>query len=505
MTEEKRFALTKEQILMTGGTLLASGVLDVATHFDGLALFAGAAGVFLAYRHGNDVLDHFIPGRHNMQAVEATAHFVDAVASQSGEYPDQSIPAKLKRLVGMKLSQKADAQSQQEQENVIQEYDEMEELQPLLKRSAGMFTFSQVLRGFQPSLAQIYLATLEDGSTAYSPAKGLCHVALAGSTGNGKSSIIRLLMAQLCKAGACVVLLNPHYTRYDLDAQEDWTPYEPYLEYSPMECRKYEVIESILERAATVILPKRLDAYAESRPIGKPYFLVLDELPAIMAHIKDAPEYLAAILREGRKVGIFVICASQDFLVKTLKLDGGAMRDCYRTAFYVGGDSTTARVLLDLTGAIDESELGQGVVKLRCKQTKQAVTARVPYVDNNSLYRLLGPSTYKASTRYTDREESLLEPITDALEEIPETPRYHARTSAYDAHKQRIATRKPAAYATTREPAKVQVVEKTELDLALEAWDAGNTTVDALANAIPGKTQWTVRPLYAQVKKLRGK
>ena len=42
------------------------------------------------------------------------------------------------------------------------------------------------------------------------------------------------LTSQLCKAGAQVLLLNPHYTRYDLDRQEDWTPFEPYLVSDPM-------------------------------------------------------------------------------------------------------------------------------------------------------------------------------------------------------------------------------------------------------------------------------
>ncbi len=87
-----------------------------------------------------------------------------------------------------------------------------------------------------------------------------------GATDGGKSSIMRLLMAQLCKASAQVLLLNPHFTRYDIKKNEDWTPFEPYLLYDPMECRKYEVIEHYLRYTAETLLPNRLDKYANSPP-----------------------------------------------------------------------------------------------------------------------------------------------------------------------------------------------------------------------------------------------
>ena len=47
------------------------------------------------------------------------------------------------------------------------------------------------------------------------------------------------------------------------------------------------------------------------------------------------------------------------------------------------------------------------------------------------------------------------------------------------------------------------VSEEGELERALRAYDEGHTTIDALAVAL-GKTPWTVRLLYQQVKKLRG-
>jgi transposase-like protein len=285
--------------------------------------------------------------------------------------------------------------------------------------SSSLFAFSQVLTRFTPSLDRLFLAVLPDDTPVFCAASDLCHVALAGATDGGKSSILRLLLSQLCHAGASVLLLNPHYTRYDLQADppEDWTPFERYLVSNPMECRKYDVIEFYLKQIAEDLLPKRLEQYAHSKPLGKPYFLAIEELPAIVAQIKQAPEYLAKILREGRKVGIFLVTVAQDFLVSTIAPGGGgAVRDCYRTAYYVGGDGTTAKVLLDVpVRVLPESELGRGTVLLRSSRValvKQARLARVPYVDNQALYRLLGPSTYVSAMPTWERvDEMVLEHV----------------------------------------------------------------------------------------------
>lgn len=263
----------------------------------------------------------------------------------------------------------------------------------------GPCLFSDVLSNFTPSMERIFLGYLPGKQPVFVAAADLCHVALAGATGGGKTSLIRLLSSQLCAAGADVIFLNPHYTPYDIRAKEDWTPFEPYLKFPP--CREYVQIEAILRNAATQVLPKRLARYNHSREWGGPYFIVLDELPAIQAHIPGAHEYIAAILREGRKVDLYLIVASQDFLVSTIapKGGGGAVRECYRTAFYVGGDAQTARILLDVQGNADDGALGKGVVKLRSgKVVSQASYSRVPYVDNQALYRLLGPSTYVPAT-----------------------------------------------------------------------------------------------------------
>jgi hypothetical protein len=284
-----------------------------------------------------------------------------------------------------------------------------EELAAPKQNRTSMFLLSEVLGAFRPSLDKIYIGTLATGEMVFCRAKDLCHVALAGATRGGKSSLMRMLLAQLCSAGARVLILNPHYSRFIRDGQEDWTPFDPYLIHDPMECRKYEVIEHYLRLVAEDLLPKRLDKFAHSLAVGEPYFLALDELPSIVRKIKNAPEYLEVILREGAKVGIFLITAAQDFLVKTISPSGsgGAVRECYRSVYYVGGDATTAKILLDMPASqIPEEHMGRGTVMLRnwivCKKSS---VASVPYVDNDALYKLLGPSTYVSGANQARPDE----------------------------------------------------------------------------------------------------
>lgn len=260
----------------------------------------------------------------------------------------------------------------------------------------GACTFSDVLRDFTPSAKQIYLAELAGSKLIAPGVTDLCHVANAGATGGGKSVGIRLIAAQLCYVGVRVVILNPHYTSYDMKSGEDWTPIENKLYKPPV--RDFPGIKNWLKWAAEVELRRRLDRFAASQSWGVPLFIVVDELPSITKHIPDAMGWMADILREGRKVDLFLVTAAQDMLCKTLGNSGGAIRDCFRTAIYVGGDATTARVLLDVKGTVDDGGLGKGVVMLRSSQCKQAALARVPYVDNEALYHLLGPSTFDHST-----------------------------------------------------------------------------------------------------------
>ena len=251
-----------------------------------------------------------------------------------------------------------------------------------------------IARDFQPSKDAILLALGDGGERITAPVSALCHVALCGATGQGKSNLLRLLLPQLQTIGARVVLADPHYADIDPENGDDWRAICQRLHMPP--AVKPRDIDAMLDYMLAE-LDRRLELRNKGEKVGAPLFLAYDELPVIVDTVKDAPERLGRILREGRKVQILTVGASQEFLVKTIGGSSGA-RDQYRTAYYVGGDRTSASALLDLPArTIDDGPLGHGVALLRSKATPAARLVRVPLASNQGIAMLLG-SVYQVAT-----------------------------------------------------------------------------------------------------------
>lgn len=287
---------------------------------------------------------------------------------------------------------------------------------------------------FKPTSEKILLAIGPGGKLITTPVKYLCHVALAGATGGGKSNAMRLLIPQLQAVGARVALADPHYTSYDVESGDDWRAIEARLTLRP--AVKASDIEDLLKWLALDELPRRLEMRREQKPVGQPFFLAIDELPAIVADVPGAQDYMGRLLREGRKVQLLLLTAAQDWLVKTVG-GTGAVRDNFRTAVYVGGDPTTARVLLDIQGKVDDGQLGAGLAMLRSRATPTAQTVRLPLASNASIEQLLSlPATTGAATNYYPAADSGSEAVvtTEATEYSP----LPADSKATDARSERV-------------------------------------------------------------------
>lgn len=398
------------------------------------------------------------------------------------------------------------------------------------QRKSNIFRFSELLAsGFVPTVNKIFVGRRKDnGQDIFVAAKDLCHIAFAGKTGGGKGSLMRLIMTQLCYVGCKVLLLNPHYMRWVVadngpEFDEDWTPFEgmhqrtgkPYLQQSPIDCADFPPIAQYLEWAVQTLLQERKAAGREGGVRFKPYFIVLDEWPSIVDEIKGAPAQLAKLLREGRKYGIFVIIASQDFQVKTIGMDGGSVRKCLLTVFYTGGDKTTGKELLNMQEKdLAENEIGKGVVYLRCVGTQnQPVLVQVPFVDNEAVYKLLGPSTFKKAAQVhaprqerqqvdvapTIRDEQyvtlddLLTLINRMPDVDPEDRRYTGdlqpvlRSPSYE---QTGSLRMDQVATLAQQPRRSSSALSPLLQAALDAYRQGNTTCRDLALAVGvGKTK----------------
>jgi hypothetical protein len=259
----------------------------------------------------------------------------------------------------------------------------------------GPFVFSDLLRGnWRPSLKSIYLAEDDTGESIVCTIEDLPHIALAGATRQGKTSILRQIMAQVCYCRCDAMLIDPHYTPYDHERDEDWRPFKPYLKHIAFE---YDDIEATINHLANVELRKRIELRRKGRPYGKTLAVFIDEYPAIIAEKPGLQDSIGRLLREGAKFGIILCIASQDFQVKTTSnKTGGGVRENYKTCAYVGGDAKSTSVLLDMSESDinkleNEIKLGKGSILLRNAEVcKQAIHATTPYMDNNSLYILLG-------------------------------------------------------------------------------------------------------------------
>lgn len=240
---------------------------------------------------------------------------------------------------------------------------------------------------FTPSRNAVLLGLGAGGEHITVPAAGLCHVALVGATGGGKSNLLRLLLPQVQAIGGQVVLADPHHAPIDPESGDDWRAIVQRLHMSP--AVSAHEIDQLLGYLVDELDRRRARRHDGQR-VGAPMFLALDELPVLADSVPNSVDRIGRLLREGRKFGIFSIGASQSMLVKVVGGDSSA-REAYRTAFYVGGDLRSASVLLDMPQrTIDESALTTGMALLRSKATSPAQLVRVPYASNAGIQRLLG-------------------------------------------------------------------------------------------------------------------
>lgn len=239
--------------------------------------------------------------------------------------------------------------------------------------------------GYRAHRAAILLALGTGGTPVTVPLSSLCHVALVGATGGGKSNALRLLLPQLLAVGARVSLCDPHYTALDADNGDDWRPIAARLAGAPAVAARD--IDAEIDRLCTE-LHQRLAIRRDGGTVGAPWFLAVDELPVIADTVPDAMPRLTSLLREGRKVGLYVLGASQSMLVKALGGDSSA-RDAYRTCIYSGGDTRSASALLDIPQRdIPEGALGPGVAMVRAAGVAAQVV-RIPYASNAYLHQVL--------------------------------------------------------------------------------------------------------------------
>lgn len=244
---------------------------------------------------------------------------------------------------------------------------------------------------FQPTPDAILLGLGPGGELLTVPAgDALCHIAFAGPTGVGKTNLMRLLLTQLIAAGLEVTLCDPHFAPVHPRTGEDWQAIAAGTVPGRAITDRAEIVTLITGLGAE--LDRRLAAWHAGRDPGPARFYAVEELPLLAQEDRAFMERLGRILREGRKLGLFVITAMQDALISTIGGSSG-LRSQFQTVYFGGNpgtDPTTARALLG--SAKLPPAPGKGIVWLRSAATGgDPRLVRVPLVENGDIAWLLGP------------------------------------------------------------------------------------------------------------------
>lgn len=231
----------------------------------------------------------------------------------------------------------------------------------------------------------------------------LCHVSFLGSTGGGKTNLMRVILPQLLARGAKAALIDPHYADFDPETGENWRAIRSRLFIEP--AYKAGEMKNTLAYF-TRELSHRLERRRSGQHIGPALFLAFDELPVITKMVPTAQEAFGSILREGRKVGIYMLGATQSMLVKDVG-SSSAIRDQFRTVCYLGGDRKSASSLLDLPEReIDDSVLGKGIALVRAAG-QPAQLVRIPLASNEVIEHLLLTPTSAPLSYQGDKKRPL--------------------------------------------------------------------------------------------------
>jgi hypothetical protein len=154
------------------------------------------------------------------------------------------------------------------------------------------------------------------------------HVLIAGPSDAGKSTAMRALLA----GRRNVVALDPHYT----DA-EGWGAAVRVIGAG----RDYDAIRAYMDGMGRT-LKERYEQRRDGRADFEPLTVAVDEMPSIVDAVgRDIAQTWRQWLREGRKVGLFLVLATQSTRVRTLGIEGE--RDLLENFSWVLALGETAR------------------------------------------------------------------------------------------------------------------------------------------------------------------
>lgn len=244
------------------------------------------------------------------------------------------------------------------------------------------------------------------------------HTLIAAKPGDGKTTTANTLLVEDCKRGDTqVYVLNPHFTYFH--------PVDQPIDLRPLQDRidvvfDYEAISATL-KSLYALVQERMQLYRNGQNVGHPITVYIDEWPAIAGsdYGKECADYLSKLVREARKVNIWLVVCSQDALVDTLKLSGG-LRASFHTCLVGNVDATTWR---NLTGGMPQQKVQRGTWMVAgtvdgLVTYTPATSAEVARIAQQPQPRFVPVSVAGSSTQ--PKEDDTLDRVVEYLEEHPD-------------------------------------------------------------------------------------
>lgn len=245
-------------------------------------------------------------------------------------------------------------------------------------------TLDELLPAGGSTLSNIVLGMTMDSNspkTISAPLESLVHIALAGSSGWGKSGLIKVLAYQLVSAPEPVelVFIDMEGVTFGAFAQSAKLRY-------PIVDDKRDIVAVLNAMVDEIETRKKLFQHFPSVDKLSDYnHLAADPLPPIVCLIDEAgslltdrgvEDALMPVALRGRKYGIYLLLASQDFTHNTMKT---ALRNQLSTRIQLKAmNASQSSILLGQPDAKGIEKVGRSYVILT---GQQMVEMQTPYFD----------------------------------------------------------------------------------------------------------------------------
>jgi hypothetical protein len=183
--------------------------------------------------------------------------------------------------------------------------------------------------GFQPTIDRVLLGYTAEGPI-YGPVSALLSTAIAGRPNQGKSTLLRLVYAQLLRAGGAVAIYDPHGSILD--------------DVGNAPARLIASSGKELDDAAAWLdseLEQRLGLYRKGHRTFQPLLNLCDEFPVISLASPTLVKAAGRVVLEGRKVGMYALISGQGLPAE--QFNGRLVRDALSSRYVFKTSAAEAR------------------------------------------------------------------------------------------------------------------------------------------------------------------